>query len=102
MKRVQLNDITETYPDAKFFFEAYPLETFMGIGITCSADERVVKEAKVEQTRYKVSAGYKITLVPIDKDFAHESFYQMDFISLCREQPDYYYVTIEDEKVELV
>jgi len=101
-KRVQLSSILMEYPQARFFIDALPRHKYGPISYTSSSDEAKVMEAKIVEDRYKVGNGYKITLKPIDKKYATSDFYQMDFISLCREQPKFYYVTVDGEKVELI
>lgn len=101
-KRVQLSSILMEYPQARFFIDALPIHKDGMIAYTSSFDEAKVVEAKIIEDRYKVGNGYKLTLKPIDKKYATSDYYQMDFISLCREYPNLYYVTVDGEGVKLV
>jgi len=103
MKKVILAGIMVEYPQARFFIDAHPIRNDMGISYTSSDDETKVVEAVVDESQYKVETGYKITLRPIDKKYAPETYYQMDFISLSKERGGkFHYVTVDGEKVELI
>ncbi|MDT3387232.1 MAG: hypothetical protein LIR46_05640 [Bacteroidota bacterium] len=39
-------------------------------------------ECEIVEDRYKVDEGYKVTLKPLDSNYASRHFYQCDFISL--------------------
>lgn len=39
-------------------------------------------ECEIVEDRYKVSDGYKVTLKPLDSNYASRHFYQNDFVSL--------------------
>ena len=41
-------------------------------------------ECEIIEDRYSVDEGYKVTLRPIDKNFARQDFYQQDFVSLMK------------------
>lgn len=41
-------------------------------------------ECKIDESRYKVSDGYKITLRSIDPMFTYDHYYQSDFMSLMK------------------
>ena len=49
-----------------------------------SQDKETWTECKIDESRYKVADGYKITLRSLDPLFAYEHFYQSDFMSLVR------------------
>lgn len=48
----------------------------------CDVDDTDWVECEIVEDRYRVDEGYKVTLRPIDTNFAHRDFYQDDFISL--------------------
>lgn len=50
----------------------------------CDANDTDWTECIIREDRYKVDDGYKVTLVPIDQRFAHEDYYQSDFVSLMK------------------
>lgn len=75
----------------------------MGIAL-CDADKRNWVECRIDEKRYKLHEGYKITLVPVDpydRYYASEHYYQSDFRSLYS---DGYFIlkTKENQHVELV
>lgn len=41
-------------------------------------------ECEIVEDHYKVDEGYKVTLKPLDSNYAYEHFYQCDFISLMK------------------
>lgn len=71
--------------DLRFMMKT-PRLNFLGmLNLAISSDrDSVWQECIVDQSRYKVSDGYKITLRPIDHNFKSKSFYQSDFNELLR------------------
>lgn len=69
--------------DLRFMMKT-PRLNFLGmLNLAISSDrDSVWQECIVDQSRYKVSDGYKITLKPIDHNFKAKSFYQCDFNEL--------------------
>jgi hypothetical protein len=61
-------------------------DTGFGFGFTSSVDEAVVVPCTIDESRYKVSEGYKITLKSMYDNFGKEDLYQLDFDSLWRKQ----------------
>ena len=66
--------------DLRFMMKT-PRLSFLGIlSLAMSSDsDSVWQECIVDQSRYKVCDGYKITLRPIDCNYKIKSFYQSDF-----------------------
>lgn len=67
----------------RFFALMNPVSTaipFMGI---CLTDDNKFGWAlcKIDETRYKIEDGYKITLRSIDPHYSYEHYYQSDFNS---------------------
>jgi hypothetical protein len=52
-----------------------------GVAIT-SGNKNTWVECKIDEDRYKVSEGYKITLISLDERFTYEHYYQSDFRGL--------------------
>lgn len=48
----------------------------------CDPNDTDWTECEIVEDRYSVDEGYKVTLRPIDTNFAREDFYQYDFISM--------------------
>lgn len=76
-------DIDKT---AHYFMKA--MRKGLGLPFTglclCDANDTDWTECEIVEDRYSVDEGYKVTLRPIDKNFAREDFYQEDFISLMK------------------
>lgn len=67
--------------DTHYFCLMRPIQSLFGIGFTSSSDALEWFECYVDEERYKVEDGYKITLRAIDGR-AYEHFYQSDFLQL--------------------
>lgn len=71
--------------NAHYFALMRPICDFIfGFGVIVDADEQNWVECKIVEDRYKVDEGYKVTLKPLDNNYASEHFYQEDFISLMK------------------
>jgi len=55
----------------------------MGLAIT-SPNKSTWVECKIDESRYKVAEGYKITLVSLDSRYSYNHYYQSDFESLIK------------------
>lgn len=53
-----------------------------GFGFFVNADKRDWVECVIIENQYKVDEGYKVTLKPLDNNYASQHFYQCDFISM--------------------
>lgn len=67
--------------DAHYFALMNPLCCF---GFFADANKHDWVECEIVEDRYKVDDGYKVTLKPLDSNYAYEHFYQDDFISLMK------------------
>lgn len=67
--------------NAHYFALMNPL---CGFGFFADADKHDWVECEIVEDRYKVDDGYKVTLKPLDNNYAYEHFYQEDFISLMK------------------
>ena len=76
------NTLDNGIENVRFWTLMHPLNNILGIGFTCSSDPEYWVECKIDEDRYKVAEGYKITLQPIDNRFSKEHYYQSDFESL--------------------
>jgi hypothetical protein len=74
--------------NTRFMIPCRPLHGCGFIAFTSSSDEPVVTECEIDESRYAVADDYKITLRPLDRKFASESFYIMDLASLMKSCPD--------------
>ena len=69
---------------AHYFMEAMRKgSVFPGVSF-CDVNDTDWAECEIVEDRYSVDDGYKVTLKPIDKNFASEDFYQEDFVSLMK------------------
>lgn len=67
-----------------FLVPMKPVRSLLWIHYTSSDDEEVLVPAKICESRYKVSEGYKITLKSIYPRFGKESFYISDLTLLIK------------------
>ena len=70
--------------DIHYFCLMRPIQSIFGISFTSSLDELEWVECYVDEERYKVDDGYKITLRAVDGR-AYEHYYQSDFLQLMWE-----------------
>lgn len=70
-----------------FILKFQPLNTVFGlIAYTSSGDPEIEMVAVIDEKRYKVSEGYKLTLKPIlYPQFAKESYYFSDLEHMIRD-----------------
>lgn len=59
-----------------------------GIAFRSSNSPVEVVECLVNEDRYQVSEGYKITLEAVDPNFGKHHYYQMDLESILRSGPE--------------
>lgn len=84
----------------RFFIPMRPLHSLGAFGgYTSSDDPMVTAECVIDETRYRIEDGHKITLRAVDTAYGSEHFYQMDFVSLWMEHPDHYraFVLVDDD-----
>lgn len=61
------------------------IDVVLPIGIAAvSSGGNTWVECEVDESRYKIDEGYKITLRPVVPGFAYEDYYQSDFMSLVK------------------
>jgi hypothetical protein len=66
-----------------YFCLMEPVQSFLGIGFTCSCDGFNWYECEIDESRYKVDENYKITLRNINGP-EYEHYYQSDFMQLIK------------------
>lgn len=69
-----------------------------GIAFRTSDTPRDCVECEINESRYRVADGYKITLRALDPAYGCDHYYQSDLESLIRDHPDLfrvYVVTID-------
>ena len=83
----------------------------LGIGFTSSNDPFETVECRIDEGRYKVQDGYKITFHAVnDEDpnnyYGSKSFYQSDFNTIVKRRDDedyrFYVLVDEDDKYERI
>jgi hypothetical protein len=76
---------------------------FLGITYRLSGDPLYITECTVDESRYKIEQGYKITLRARDPLFGTETFYQSDLESMIKDyhkgktQNPYTFIVINPE-----
>ena len=83
----KVKDVVKQYGVENVFFisKVLPLRRVMFLSYTSSSDEPINMLCKIDETRYKVSDGYKITLKPMHEGFATEHYYQSDLESIIKQ-----------------
>lgn len=83
----------------------------LGIGFTSSNDPYETVECRIDERRYKVQDGYKVTFYADNDDDPHnyygsKSFYQRDFDSIVKRSDAgeyrFYVLVDEDNKYERI
>jgi hypothetical protein len=59
-----------------------------GLAFRTSGQPEVAVECVVDESRYTVADGYKITLRALDPMYGQEHYYQIDLQGLLRHNPD--------------
>jgi hypothetical protein len=67
-----------------FIVPLLPVQDLGFVKITSSSDDHVNVPCHISEERYKVSEGYKITMVSDIPEYGYEHFYQMDLESLIK------------------
>jgi hypothetical protein len=86
--------------NVRFIVPCRPLQDFGFVVLTSSSDEPVMTMCEINEDRYKVEDGYKITVTPINPDSNMEShhFYQSDLSTLLNDGVGFeMYVRYEEE-----
>lgn len=81
---IQENILDKGIDNVRFFAQMNRIRFAFGGLALCEFDNTTWVECKVNEDRYKVEEGYKITLVPLDGRFTSSHYYQTDFESLIR------------------
>lgn len=79
----------------RFFFPARSFAVLAGLQFVKTDLLPTVVEcrADTQQTIYDiVNTDHKLRLMPLDTAFAADTFYIVDFLTLCGEHPDRYYI----------
>ena len=67
------------------FAQLAPIDMHTPFGFCIVGDNYTWVECKINESRYRVEDGYKISLEPIDREhFTWEHYYQSDFMSLIK------------------
>ncbi len=70
-------------------WKMFPLYTLLIVSFTVGTDEPIFQELHLEkywEDDVSVQSSYKVILRPLDKSFAKESFYVMDFKTMYNNQ----------------
>ena len=73
--------------DKHYWIRLNPLEIYFGIIALRDGnpDKAMWVECEVDESRYKIDEGYKVTLKALDERYGSRSFYQMDFESMLKD-----------------
>jgi hypothetical protein len=62
-----------------------PLQKLLCFTLTHSSTKPVTVDCVIDETRYKIKDGYKITVRALDESFGSEDFYLMDFARIVKD-----------------
>lgn len=99
-RKMKICDIVDQYSinNIRIFTEMDIIHSLHAFGIPCgmTTGETAVVECLINEDRYKVSDGYKFTLVPVDETqpVGLRHFYQSDFDNLRNRYPEDYKIFI--------
>jgi len=68
-----------------FIFPMKPIRNILFISYKSSEDKETIVPCKINESRYKISDGYKITLECIYPGFGKEHLYQTDLMALIEQ-----------------
>lgn len=90
---MELKNLVEEYGAAnvRFFVPMHPLiyaDIIPGIAFTNCDGPGDVVECVIDETRYTVSDGYKITLRAVNPVYGKKHFYQSDLETILRHHPE--------------
>ena len=89
--------------DAHYFALMRPVHTVLGlVSYTSTTDKEKWVECVVDEERYKVDDGYKITLRALDENYGIQHYYQCDFMSLMESGQHIIKKTSPTQHVELI
>lgn len=83
---IKVNIIDKGVNNVRFFAQMERIEAILPWGMAMvSSNNTTWVECKIDESRYKVSEGYKLTLVSLDRNYTYTHYYQSDFESLVKE-----------------
>ena len=83
---VKENILDKGIENVRFFAQMEKIEAILPWGMAMtSANNTTWVECKIDESRYKVEEGYKLTLVSLNKYYTYNHYYQSDFESLVKE-----------------
>ena len=83
---IKENIIDKGVENVRFFAQMETIDFIIpcfGLAVTSSSNSTWT-ECKIDESRYKVTEGYKITLKSLDERFTYNHYYQSDFESLIK------------------
>lgn len=84
-KWIQENIIDKGIENVRFFAQMGQIEMILPWGMACvSGNKETWVECKIDERRYKIADGYKLTLKALDERFTYQHYYQSDFEGLIK------------------
>lgn len=90
---MKLTALVEEYgvKNIRFFMPMSKLQfggLIPGIAFRVGGDPQDIVECAIDESRYKVDEGYKITLAALDESYGKDHFYQSDLEQILRSNPE--------------
>jgi len=83
---IKENILDKGIENVRFFAQMEQIEAILPWGMAMvSSNNTTWVECKIDEDRYKVEEGYKLTLKSLDPRFTYNHYYQSDFESLVKE-----------------
>lgn len=82
---IKENIIDKGVENVRCFAQMERIEAILPWGMAMtSSNNKTWVECKIDEKRYKVADGYKLTLVSLDPNYTYDHYYQEDFESLVK------------------
>jgi hypothetical protein len=83
---IKENILDKGIENVRFFAQMERIEAILPWGMAMTSSNNITwVECKIDESRYKVEEGYKLTLKSLDPNYTYNHYYQSDFESLVKE-----------------
>jgi len=100
-QRLRIAELAKEFgaENLRIFFPARKRDGFLGLVVVDDNNPPQVVEGRAhERPQREVARDFKFIAEPLDRNYAHEDFYNGDFESLSEAFPDRYYVMVGERK----
>lgn len=83
---IKENILDKGVENVRFFAKMGKIDYVFPFGVEIASSSNTTwTECKIDERKYKVLDGYKITLISLDSEYSYEHYYESDFESLVQE-----------------